>query len=246
MHTWAATSQVKGGPRVNVLPAFSRFVRWDRTRAQARTGWRGAEPPPTLEGNHHDRVAQAMSAGSPVTALLLDWRRGDQEALDRLIPLVYAELRHIAARQLRNERPDHTLEATALVHEAYGRLVDAEISWQDRAHFFAVAARTMRRVLVDHARAQQRTKRGAGAVRVTLDDKIALDAADPDDILALDRALDALAELDARKAEVVQLHFFGGLTYDHIAEALGISAATVDRDLRMARAWLFRALGGTA
>ena len=187
-----------------------------------------------------------MPTNPSVTALLLEWRRGDPEALDRLIPLVYTELRRIAARQLRNERPDHTLAATALVHEAYGRLVNAEITWQDRAHFFAVAARTMRRVLVDHARAQQRAKRGAGAVRVTLDEHLAVSAGNPDEILALDRALDALAEMDARKAEVVQLHFFGGLTYDQIAEALGISPATVDRDLRMAKAWLFRALSESA
>lgn len=187
-----------------------------------------------------------MTDHSSVTALLLDWRGGNRAALDNLIPLVYNELRLIAARQLRSERPDHSLPATALVHEAYERLVNAEISWQDRAHFFAVVARTMRRVLVDHARAQHREKRGAGAVRVTLDEHIAVDAANPDDVLALDRALDALAAVDARKAEVVQLHFFGGLTYDQIAEALQISAATVDRDLRMARAWLFRALSDSA
>jgi RNA polymerase sigma factor (TIGR02999 family) len=185
-----------------------------------------------------------MSTSARVTELLLDWRRGDQDALEQLIPLVYDELRRIAARQLRSERPDHTLQPTALVHEAYGRLVGADITWNDRAHFFAIAARTMRRVLVDHARAQEREKRGGGAVRVTLDENLAVDAGRPEEMLALDAALEQLAKFDARKAEVVQLHFFGGLTYDQIAEALGISAATVDRDLRMARAWLFRALSG--
>jgi RNA polymerase sigma factor (TIGR02999 family) len=187
-----------------------------------------------------------MTAGSPVTALLLDWRRGDPQALDMLVPLVYAELREIAAQQLKRDRRDHTLEATALVHEAYESLVDEEISWEDRTHFFAVAARTMRQVLVDQAGVQQKVKRGKGAVRVTLDDRVALNALNPDDIMALDRALDELATLDARKAEVAQLHFFGGLTDDQIAEALRISPATVDSDLRMSRTWLLHALGGSA
>jgi len=185
-----------------------------------------------------------MAAGKEVTELLLDWRRGDAAALDQLIPMVYDDLRRVAARQLRGERTDHTLQPTALVHEAYGRLVGADITWTDRAHFFAIAARTMRRVLVDHARAHDREKRGGGAVRVTLDENLAVDAGRPEDVLALDAALEQLAEVDPRKAEVVQLHFFGGLTYDQIAEALGISPATVDRDLRMARAWLFRKLSG--
>jgi RNA polymerase sigma factor (TIGR02999 family) len=185
-----------------------------------------------------------MTPNSRVTELLLDWRRGDNDALDQLVPIIYDELRRMAARQLRSERSDHTLQPTALVHEAYGRLIGADITWNDRAHFFAVAARTMRRVLVDHARAVNRDKRGGGIVRVTLDENAAVSATDPSDVLALDEALERLALMDPRKAEVVQLHFFGGLTYDEIAEALGISAATVDRDLRMARAWLFHALGG--
>jgi RNA polymerase sigma factor (TIGR02999 family) len=179
-----------------------------------------------------------MERPSEVTQLLFEWRQGDAEALDRLVPLVYAELRRVASRQLRSERSDHTLQPTALVHEAYARLVDAEVAWTDRTHFFAIAARTMRRVLVDHARGLQREKRGGGAVRVTLDENLEVEAGTPDEMLALDAALDRLQEIDARKADVVQLHYFGGLTYDQIAEALGISAATVDRDLRMAKAWL--------
>jgi RNA polymerase sigma factor (TIGR02999 family) len=184
-----------------------------------------------------------MERPSEVTQLLLEWRQGDREALDRLVPLVYAELRRVASQQLRSERSDHTLQPTALVHEAYTRLVAAEIAWTDRTHFFAIAARTMRRVLVDHARSRQREKRGGGAVRITLDDGFELKSENPDETLALDAALDRLQEVDARKADVVQLHYFGGLTYDQIAEALGISAATVDRDLRMAKAWLHAELG---
>ncbi|MCI0433419.1 MAG: sigma-70 family RNA polymerase sigma factor [Gemmatimonadetes bacterium] len=184
-----------------------------------------------------------MESSTEVTQLLLDWRRGDRAALDRLIPLVYTELHRVASRQLRSERPDHTLQPTALVHEAYARLIDADVEWTDRAHFFAVAARTMRRVLVDHARGRQREKRGGGAICVTLDEGLQVESGDPHELLALDAALDRLHALDARKADIVQLHYFGGLTYDAIAEALGISPATVDRDLRMAKAWLHAELG---
>lgn len=158
--------------------------------------------------------------------------------MDQLVPLIYDELKDLAAHRLRSERPDHTLQATALVHEAYARLVDVEIDFDSRAHFFALAARTMRRVLVDHARGRAREKRGSDARRVTLDDDlIAVDAA-PDQLLDLDAALDRLSEHDPRKARVVELHFFGGLTYAETAAALDISEATVDRDLRMAKAWL--------
>lgn len=186
-----------------------------------------------------------MKPSSELTQLLFEWREGNAAALDRLIPLVYAQLRQLASRQLRSERRDHTLQPTALVHEAYTRLVDAEIDWIDRAHFFAVAARTMRRVLVDHARSRQRAKRGGNAIRVTLDDALAIETGNADDMLALDAALTRLQERDARKADVIQLHYFGGLTYDEIAAALEISAATVDRDLRMARAWLHAELEGS-
>lgn len=174
----------------------------------------------------------------PATALLRAWRGGDRDALDRLLPLVYDELSGLARHALRGERPDHTLQTRALVHEAYLRLVDADISFQDRAHFMAVAARTMRRILVDHARARLRDKRGGGAERVALDEA-ELPAPDRHlDILDLHAALERLAAFDARKAAIVELHFFGGLSYAETAEAVGVSAATVDRELRLAKAWL--------
>lgn len=172
------------------------------------------------------------------TILLHAWRGGEATALDRLLPLVYDELARIARGALRSERPDHTLQTRALVHEAYLRLIDADVSWQDKAHFMAVAARTMRRVLVDHARGRRRQKRGGGAVKVELEDVAAIVAAPSVDVLDLHDVLERLAEFDPRKASIVELHFFGGLSYDETAEAVGVSAATVDRELRMAKAWL--------
>lgn len=180
-----------------------------------------------------------------VTALLNRWSDGDRSALDRLLPLVYDELRVVASRRMERERAGHTLQATALVHEAYVRLVGADVDWRDRAHFFALAATTMRRVLVDHARARGAGKRGAGSPVVSLDRTdidLAADGGDAVELIALDQALEELERQDARKARVVEAHVFGGLTYREIGEALGISEATVDRDLRMARAWLARAL----
>lgn len=178
-----------------------------------------------------------------VTRLLRAWRVGDRDAEERLIAVLYDELHRIAEARMRGERPDHTLQSTALIHEAYMRLAEAGISWSDRTHFFAAAARTMRRVLTDHARARQRQKRSGGLDRVTLTGLPAEAGDDPVDLLALDAALDALAEQDDRKASVVELHYYGGLTYDEIAEALDVSPATVDRDLRLARAWLRDRLG---
>lgn len=177
------------------------------------------------------------------TVLLRAWRGGDRNALDRLLPLVYDELSGLARRALRSERSDHTLQTRALVHEAYLRLVDADISFQDRAHFLAVAARTMRRILVDHARARLRDKRGGGAARIDLD-RVDLPAPGGQmEILDLHEALERLAGFDARKSAIVELHFFGGLSYDETAEAVGVSAATVDRELRLAKAWLKVELG---
>lgn len=176
---------------------------------------------------------------SEVTRLLRQWRDSDEAgALDRLVPLVYDELRALAAHHLSHERRGHTLQPTALVHEAYARLVDGEPRFENRAHFFALVARTMRRVLVDHARAKSTQKRGGGARSVTLTEGNA--AVDPMtvDLLALDEALERLAEVDERKAKVIELHFFGGLTYAETSAALDISEATVDRDLRVAKAWL--------
>jgi len=177
-----------------------------------------------------------------VTALLIASREGDQSALDRLLPLVYDELHALAGRYMRGERPDHTLQATALLNEAYLRLVESNVPWENRVHFFAVAATTMRRILVDYAKARGRAKRGGGAAKVTLDDELMVGAQASDDIVALDEALQRLAAHDDRKARVVELHFFGGLTYEETAQVLGISPATVDRDLRMAKAWLAKEL----
>ncbi|MGE0453174.1 MAG: ECF-type sigma factor [Vicinamibacteria bacterium] len=175
------------------------------------------------------------------TQLLRAWRGGNREALDRLLPVVYEELASLARGAMRGERRDHTLQTRALVHEAYLRLIDADVAWQDRAHFMAVAARTMRRVLVDHARAKRRHKR-SGGVRVELDASLA--SAGPGlDVLALHDALERLAAFDARKGQIVELHYFGGLNYDETAEALAVSAATVDRELRLAKAWLKHDLG---
>jgi RNA polymerase sigma factor (TIGR02999 family) len=180
------------------------------------------------------------------TVLLRAWQGGDRDALDRLLPVVYDELSGLARRALHGERPDHTLQTRALVHEAYLRLVDADISFQDRAHFMAVAARTMRRVLVDHARARRRDKRGGGAVRIDLD-KVSLPAPDGNlDLLDLHDALERLDAFDARKSAIVELYFFGGLSYDETAEAMGVAAATVDRELRLAKAWLKVELGQAA
>ena len=180
---------------------------------------------------------------SDVTGLLLSWCHGDAEALDRLVPLVYDELRRVARRHLRREQPGHALQATALVHEVYLRLVDVDqLTLKNRTHFFAVAAKLMRQILVDHARRQHADKRGGGATMVSLED--VSPAAQPPsvDVLALDQALDALSAIDARQGGVVELRFFAGLDIDEAAEALGISPATVEREWALAKAWLYRRL----
>jgi RNA polymerase sigma factor (TIGR02999 family) len=180
------------------------------------------------------------------TALLLQWRAGDRAALDRLLPIVYDELSDLAHRALRFERGDHTLQTRALVHEAYLRLIDAEVPYQDRAHFMAVAARAIRRILVDHARLRRRQKRGGGLVRVDADSVELPARSDGVDVVDLHEALERLAAFDARKSEIVELHYFGGLSYDETAAALGVSAATVDRELRLAKAWIRVELEGGA
>jgi RNA polymerase sigma factor (TIGR02999 family) len=185
----------------------------------------------------------ASNEHSPVTQLLKDWRGGDAEALGRLLPHVYDELRRLARRHMRGERGDHTLQTTGLVHEAYVRLVHSDVPWEDRVHFFAVAAGLMRRILVDHAKANRRQKRGGGARRITLDEAALVSSPPGEDLLQLDRALDGLAELDARKSRIVELVYFGGMTYREAAAALEISEATVHRELRIAKAWLVRAIG---
>ena len=179
---------------------------------------------------------------SEVSRLLVAWRQGDPRALDRLMPLVYDELRRLARIQMRGERTDHTLQTTALVHEAYLRLCGADVEWEGRVHFLAVAATVMRRVLVGHARSHDRAKRGGGADRIPLDEALAVSAERPEAVLALDEAIGRLSALDERKARAVELHYFGGLTYEETAAALGVSPATVDRELRLAKAWLYREL----
>ena len=179
-----------------------------------------------------------------ITHLLNEWNEGDEQALDRLIPLVYDELRQQAARYLRRERNGHTLNTTALVNEAYLRLVQAkEVRWQGRAHFFAIAANLMRRILVDHARRRDAEKRGGSNIRLTLDETIALAKESDVDLLAIDEALDKLATIDEMQARIVELRFFSGLSVEETAAALGVSPKTVKRDWSVARAWLRREIG---
>ena len=182
-----------------------------------------------------------------LTGLLLSWRGGQDEALHRLVPLVHAELRRIARRHMAGERPDHLLQTTALVNEVYLRLMDVRrVAWQDRAHFYAMAARLMRRVLVDFARAQKNQKRGGALHRITFSQDLPAAGGTTDDLLAIDQALHSLAAHDERKARVVELRYFGGLSVEETAEALGISAETVMRDWRFAKNWLLRELSAPA
>ena len=188
-----------------------------------------------------------MISPPDVTALLGDWSRGNRGALNQLLPLVYAELRRVAARQLRDERADHTLQPTALVHEAYMRLVDQrQVDWQNRVHFFGVSAQVMRRILVDHARRHSASKRGDGVRCVSIDEARDVAAADEIPILALDSALARLEKVDAELARIVELRAFGGLTIEETAHVLCISPSTAKRDWRTAKAWLNRELGSEA
>jgi RNA polymerase sigma factor (TIGR02999 family) len=178
---------------------------------------------------------------SQVTKLLQGWRGGDRNDLEALLPLVYDELRRLAHYHLKNERPGHTLQTTALVHEAYFRLVGQELpEWESRAHFFAIAAQLMRQILVDYARRRRASKRGSGVCMLTLDDALALSRRKDVDIIALDDALNTLAELDPRQSRVVELRFFAGLSLEETSEVMGIATATVQRDWTAARAWLHR------
>ncbi|HEX6833857.1 MAG TPA: ECF-type sigma factor [Rudaea sp.] len=176
-----------------------------------------------------------------ITQLLREWRDGDAGALDRLVPLVYADLRRLAGGHLRREGAI-TLSSTELVHEVCLRLMGPSVAWQDRAHFFAVSARQMRHILVDHARRKARHKRGGKAVAVTLSTDDVEEPASPPDVIALDMVLEQLGAVDARKRDVLELHYFGGLSYHEMAHVLAVSEATVDRDLRFAKAWLRQAL----
>ncbi len=179
-----------------------------------------------------------MADPHAVTRLLGAWRGGDAQALDQLVPLVYRELQRLARRAMRGERDGHTLQTTALVHEAFIALADAKVAWADRAHFFAIAARQMRRILVNHGEAHRAAKRGGGMVHAQLDDALDVVGTPSAEISDLDDALRRLEAFDARKAQILELHYFGGLTYDEMAEVMQLSASTIDTELRFAKAWL--------
>ena len=176
-----------------------------------------------------------------VTRMLVDWSQGDHAAMERLMPLVYDELRRLASSYLRRERSGHTLQATALVHEAYFRLIDQRsVTWQNRAHFFGVAAQLMRRILVDHARGRDAAKRGSGGPKISLDEAVAAPQETEIDLVVLNDALTTLSQVDPQQSRIVELRYFGGLTIDETAEVIGVSPATIKREWNMAKAWLFR------
>jgi RNA polymerase sigma factor (TIGR02999 family) len=180
-----------------------------------------------------------------VTQLLIDWSSGNQAALDKLMPLVYQELHRLAHQYMRREDPNHVLQTSALVNEAYLRLIDQkQVRWQNRAHFFAIAAQLMRRILVDYARKRDNAKRGGGALQVTLDEAMVVLHQQAADVLALDDALQSLAAIDSRQSQLVELRFFGGLTIEETAEVLKVSPGTVMREWTFAKAWLQRAMTG--
>ena len=196
-------------------------------------------------GSEEELMEEPSTSPHRVTQLLTEWSHGDDAALTELTPLVYEELRRIAHRHMGGQPPDHTLQTTALVNEAYLRLADqTNPSWQNRAHFFAVAARAMRQIVVDYARSQQSQKRGGLLLRIELDEAAIVSPAESKEIVDLHEALERLATLDARKAQVVELKYFGGLNYDEMAEALKISRVTVRRDWEFARLWLYTELHG--
>ena len=180
-------------------------------------------------------------SSSNVTQMLHDWSHGDQEVLDKLVPVVYEELRRQAARYLKRERPGHTLQTTALIHEAYIRLIDQKnVHWQNRAHFYAISAKLMRRILVDHARSRQAAKRGGSDIKLPLEEAMSAPEGREVDIVALDEALERLAAIDPQQSRVVELKFFSGMSVEETAEVLGVSTRTVKRDWNVAKAWLRR------
>ena len=191
-----------------------------------------------------------MTPGSvpDVTQLLVNWSKGDQSALDELMPLVYGELRRLAGAYLRRERSNHTLQSTALVNEAFMRLVNQhDVQWRNRAHFYAIAAQMIRRILVDYARSQHAEKRGSGAIKLELDEAMAVAQTGTDiDLLGLNDALDALAELDERQSRIVELRFFAGLSIEETAEVMHLYPASIKREWQTARAWLFRRMTRTS
>jgi RNA polymerase sigma-70 factor, ECF subfamily len=188
-------------------------------------------------------MTEAQSEPQDFTRLLLAWNGGDEGALKKLVPQVYQELRRLAKRQMQGEHPDHTLQTTALINEAYLRLVDLRnVQWQNRAHFFALCARLMRNILVDFARSRHYAKRGGGAQPVSLEESLVVSRSHSTDLVAVDDALKSLAKVDERKAKVVELRFFGGLTVEESAEVLKVSPETIRRDWRLAKVWLLREL----
>jgi len=190
-----------------------------------------------------NRLSGMTPSLDEVTQLLLDWSNGNEAALERLTPLVYEELHRLAHRHMRRERPGHTLQTSALVNEAYVRLIDQQsVHWQNRAQFYSIASRLMRRILVDHARAHNRRKRGGGALQVSLDEAAVVSQERAAELIALDEALSSLAAIDQRKTQVVELRFFGGMSVEETAEVLKVSAVTVMRDWSTAKAWLKRAI----
>jgi len=191
----------------------------------------------------------ASGPAPDVTQLLAQWSSGDQAALEKLLPLVYGELRRLASAYLRRERSNHTLQSTALVHEAFMRMVhQQDVQWKNRAHFFAIAAQMIRRILVDYARSQHAEKRGAGAVKLALDEAMAVPQSSGTDVdlLGLNDALDKLAQMDERQSRIVELRFFAGLSIEETAEVMGLSPASIKREWQTARAWLFREMTRTA
>jgi len=191
-----------------------------------------------LEKARRAGIIAPMTASAEITSLLTAWRDGDGKALDQLIPVVYDELRSLAERYMRRESGANTLQATALVHEAYARMVNVELPWQNRAHFLGFMARLMRQILVDRARARKSARRGAGLERVTFDESVDIAEDSGSLVLELDHVLNELREFDELKSRIIELRFFGGLTYEEAAAALDISKATLDRELRLAKAWL--------
>jgi len=207
------------------------------------TPLRSRYPRAQLEQRTLGKLGADLDTGGSrqVTELLVRWRKGDRQALDALIPLVYGELRRIAQHFLQREKPGHTLQSTALVHEAYVRMVGQNLpEWQSRAHFFGIAAQLMRQILVDHARARQAAKRGGDVFKLSLDESTAMPGQRDLDLIALDDALKSLTELDPQQSRIVELRYFAGLTIEDTSEVLGISPATVKRDWATARAWLQR------
>jgi RNA polymerase sigma factor (TIGR02999 family) len=211
-------------------------------------------PPPSAAGTNTINAllkllvllfGRMQESAQNITQLLKDWGEGNQGVLDELMPMVYDELRRQAARHLRKERPNHTLQTTALIHEAYLKLIGQEVNWQNRAHFFAIASQAMRRILVDHARTRHREKRGGVGENLPLEEALAAGAEGKRlDLVELDEALTRLAKLDERQAKIVELRYFSGLSIDETAEVLGVSNSTVRADWTMAKAWLKNEIGG--